>query len=122
MDPERAARLTQLAGGRELLEYARDVAAREAIVVAADDVGQDERGQDAQDRRAHEMEPDQRPHAVIDPDRLQPRAGEVSLAIATGSDTVSPNRTRRRTHSSVAPRLVSVVVTCSTDALRSRSP
>jgi len=42
-------------------------------VVAADDVGQGQRGQDRQDGRAHEMEPDERPHAVVDPDRIQPR-------------------------------------------------
>jgi hypothetical protein len=46
----------------------------------------------------------------------------VSLALATGSDTVFPNRTRRSTHSSVAPLPLAVVVTCSTDALRSRKP
>src|SRR5438093_12197122 len=35
---------------------------------------------------------------------------------------MSPDRTRGRTHSSVAPPPVAVVATCSTVALRSRSP
>jgi len=46
----------------------------------------------------------------------------VSLAIATGSKTVSPDLTMRRTHSSVAPAPLAVVLMCSTVALRSRRP
>ena len=57
MDLKRTAGLVQLASGRELLEDAGEVAARKAIVVTADDVGEDERGQDGHDGRAHEMEP-----------------------------------------------------------------
>ena len=44
-------------------------------MIAADDVGKRQAGDDGQDGPAHEMESDEGPHAVVDPDRFEPRVG-----------------------------------------------
>jgi hypothetical protein len=73
MEGRCATRLAQLAARRELLEDAREIATRQAIVVAAHDVGQHERGDGGQNRAAHQMEAEERLHGVVDAYRVQQR-------------------------------------------------